>query len=246
MKNYVDGKVIVITGGSSGFGLATARLLLELGGKVVITGRNRERLQTAEADLNSTHLLAIQADATVTADWQHMIEATLEKFGRIDVLINNHGAAICIDSIENMTDETIQKVCDLNLNATIKGCREVIPVMKKQGSGHIINVSSSCAHHGWAMWGPYTAAKAGLVAFTRVLQREMGEWGGKATSFTPGAARTNFCDASGIPTDWLEGYPSSEDFARTMVHCVDIPDGCVIEEVIVWGTKQIKDMLNPY
>ena len=246
MKNYIKDKVIIITGGSSGFGLETSRLLLELGGKVVITGRNAERLQEAQGDLDSERLSTIQADATVTVDWRRLVETTLEQLGRIDVLVNNHGAAIQLDTIENMTDETIQEVCDLNLNSVIKGCREVIPVMKKQGSGHIINVSSACALRGWAMWGPYTAAKTGIVGFTRVLHREMCEWGGKATSFIPGAAQTNFCQASGIDSEWMDGYPSPEDFARTLAHCVDVPDGCVIEEVRVWGTKQIKDMLNPY
>ena len=246
MKNYVEGKVVIITGGSSGFGLETARLLLELGASVVITGRNVERLHKAQADLASDRLLAIQADATVSIDWRRVIETTVEQFKRIDVLINNHGAVIQVDTIENMTDETIQEVCDLNLAAVIKGCREVIPVMKQQGSGHIINVSSVCALRGWALWGPYTAAKAGMVGFTRVLHREMCEWGGKATNFIPGAAKTGFCEAAGIDADWMEGYPSPEDFARTLVHCVDVPDGCIIEEVRVWGTKQVKEMLNPY
>lgn len=246
MKNYVEGKVVIITGGSSGFGLETARLLLELGGKVVITGRNTQRLQAAQADLDSDRLLAIQADATISIDWRRLIETTIDQFGRIDVLINNHGAVIQVDLIENMTDETIQEVCDLNLAAVIKGCREVIPLMKQQGSGQIINVSSACALRGWAMWGPYTAAKAGMVGFTRVLHREMCEWGGKATNFIPGAAKTNFCNAAGIDSDWMEGYPTPEDFARTLVHCVDVPDGCVIEEVRVWGTKQVKEMLDPY
>ena len=63
-----------------------------------------------------------------------------------------------------------------------------------------------------------------MVGFTRCLHLEMAEWGGKATSFVPGAARTNFCDAAGIADDWLDGYPDADDFARTLVHCIDVPD----------------------
>jgi NAD(P)-dependent dehydrogenase (short-subunit alcohol dehydrogenase family) len=145
-----------------------------------------------------------------------------------------------------MDDQTISDVLDVNIGSVIKGCREVIKVMRKQGRGHIVNVSSGCAYHGWAKWGVYTAAKAGMVVFTRCLHREMAEWGGKATSFIPGAARTNFCKAAKIADDWQDGYPTAEDFARTLVHCVDVPESSFVEEVNIWGTKQVKEMLNPF
>ncbi len=246
MKHYIEGKVIIVTGGSSGFGLEAARILLEMGAKVVITGRNQDRLDRATADLSSENLLPVQADAVSSDDWQKLLKATQERFGRLDVLVNNHGAGVKLAEVADMDDELIQKVLDINLISVIKGCREAVKLMKPQGSGQIVNVSSGCAHYSWAMFATYTAAKAGLVGFTRCLHKEMAEWGGKATSFVPGAARTGFCDAAGIPTDWLEGFPGAEEFARTLVHCIDVPDNCVIDEAIIWGTKQVKDMLNPY
>jgi len=246
MKNYVKNKVIIITGGSSGYGLAAAELLLEMGAKVVITGRNAARLKAAAKKLASKNLLAVQADAVKTADWKKLVRAVLKRFGRIDVLLNNHGAGVKIASVEEMDDAAIQETLDVNIASVIKGCREVIPVMKKQGSGHIVNVSSGCAYHGWPKWATYTAAKAGMVVFTRCLHLEMAEWGGKATSFIPGAGRTNFCKAVGIDDGWLDGYPGAEEYARTLVHCIDVPQNTVIEEVDVWGTKQVKDMLVPY
>lgn len=247
MKNYVDGKIIMITGGTSGFGLESARLILEMGGKVAITGRNQEKLEQAKADLNGgDSVLAIQADACVTADWQKAIKEALDKFGRIDVLVLNHGAGVSIKPTEEMTDEAIQKVLDINIASVIKGAREVIPVMKKQGKGHIITVSSACARHSWPTWGTYTAAKAGLVAFTRCLHIEMSEWGGKASSFIPGAARTNFCKASELDDSWQSELPDAADFARTLVHCIDMPDNSFIEEVNIWGTAQVPAMVNPF
>lgn len=246
MKHYVQDKVVIITGGSSGFGLEAARLLLEMRAKVAICGRDLPRLENAHTDLASEDVLAVQADATQTTDWQKLIRATLDRFGRIDVLVNNHGAGVKMTDVEELEDAEIQTILDINLISVIKGCREVIKVMKPQGSGQIVNVSSGCAHYSWPQWATYTAAKAGLVGFTRCLHKEMAEWGGKATSFVPGAARTGFCDAAGIATDWLEGFPEASEFARTLVHCIDVPDNCVIDEAIIWGTKQVKDMLNPY
>ncbi len=246
MEHYIQDKVAVITGGSSGFGLETARMLLDMGAKVVITGRNKERLQKAEQDLSHESLLAIQADACQTADWQTVIKATMDRFKRIDVLVNNHGAGVQISDLEELTDETIETILDINIASVIKGCREVVKVMKKQGKGHVVNVSSACAHYSWPGWATYTAAKAGMVGFTRCLHKEMEQWGGKATTFVPGAARTEFCKAANLEDDWQEGYPEARDFARTLVHCIDVPDNCVIDEAVIWGTRQVKDMLNPY
>lgn len=246
MKHYIKDRVVVITGGSSGFGLEAARMLLEMGAKVAITGRNQERLDQAEKKLANADLLAVQADAVETEDWKKLITAVKKRFGRIDVLVNNHGAGIKIAEVEQMTDDDIQQVMDVNIISVMKGCREVVGEMKKQGSGHIINVSSGCAHYSWPSWAAYTSAKAGMVGFTRCLHLEMAEWGGKATSFVPGAARTNFCKAAGIEDDWLDGYPSAEDFARTLVHCIDVPESSFIDEVIIWGTKQVKEMINPF
>ena len=246
MDHYLSDRVVVITGGSSGFGLETARILLGLNAKVVITGRNKKRLDDAEKDLQNEKLLAVQADAAETKGWKRLFAKTVERFKRIDVLVNNHGAGVKVAPTEEMDDDSILEIININLTSVIKGCREVIQVMKAQRRGHIVNVSSGCAHHSWPSWGVYTAAKAGIVGFTRCLHLEMSEWGGKATSFIPGAARTGFCDAAGIDSSRQDGYPGSHEFARTIVHCIDVPENTVVEEVNIWGTKQISDMLNPF
>jgi len=247
MKHYIQDKTIIVTGGTSGFGLEAARMLLELGGNLVITGRNAEKLHQAEAALGAgKNLLAVQADATSTDDWKRLLDATITRFARLDVLVNNHGAGGKIAPVEEMEDSDIEQTLAVNLASVAKGCREAIKVMKPAGRGHIVNVSSACAHHSWPNWSVYTAAKAGLVGFTRCIHLEMAQWGGKATTFIPGAARTGFCDASGIDGSWMEGYPGAEEFARTLVHCVDVPENCFIEEVSVWGTKQVKESICPF
>jgi len=235
----VKGKVVVVTGGSSGVGLETARILLGRGAKVAITGRDKKRLAAAAAELKSDALLPVQADACKTADWKRLLKQVADECGRIDVLVSNHGAGVKIAKTEDQDDAAIAEALDINLTSVIKGCREVVPYMKKQRSGLIVNVSSACAYHSWPQWGVYTAAKAGLVAYTRCLHLEMLEWGGRATNFIPGAARTNFCKAAKVDDSWLEGFPSAQDFARCIVQCIDTPENCFIEEVSIWGTKQV-------
>lgn len=246
MADFIKGKTILITGGSSGFGLEAARILLGRGANVVITGRDAQRLAAAEKELAHANLVAVQADARSTADWKKVLGATVRRFGKLDVLVNNHGGGVKIAPLEELSDDDIHTTLAINIESVAIGCREAIKVMKPNGRGHIINVSSACAHHGWRNFSVYTAAKAGMVTFTRCLQVEMGLWGGKATCFIPGAAQTNFCAAANFDGSWLEGYPSGADFAHGIVQCIDVPDNCVIEEVRLWGTKQINEALHPF
>jgi NAD(P)-dependent dehydrogenase (short-subunit alcohol dehydrogenase family) len=245
MKNYVEGKVAIVTGGTSGFGLETARTLLAMGAAVVITGRDEDRLVKATQSLDGEQLLAVRADTTETAHWRHLVETTVARFGRIDVLVNNAGAGVKIAPLEEQADEQIEASLAVNLTGAIKGCREVIRAMKPQGRGHIINISSVCANHAWPGWTVYSAAKAGIVLFTRCLHLEMATWGGKATTVIPAAAITGFKAAADMPATWPAGFPTAADFARTIVQAIDVPDNCVIEELTIWGTEQVKT-LSPY
>ncbi len=247
MKHYVNDKVVLITGGSSGFGKETARLLLELGAQVVITGRNRERLDAAARDLGGDGALqAIRADACEVTDWARLLDDVYERHGRLDVCVMNHGAGVEIAETETLDDETVDAIIDINITSVIKGSREVVRRMKAQGRGYIVTVASACSYHSWPGWGPYTAAKAGLVAFTRCLHLEMSGWGGKAGCFIPGAAKTGFCQAANLDDSFMAGFPTAEEFARTLVHTIDVPDSCFIEEVNIWGTAQVPAMVNPF
>jgi NAD(P)-dependent dehydrogenase (short-subunit alcohol dehydrogenase family) len=191
-ENYVKDRVVIVTGWSSGFGLESAGLLLEMAAKVVITGRDAARLKKAEADLGKGgNVLAVRADAVRTPDWKRLIDTTVKTFGCLDVLINNHGAGGKIAEVENMDDASIGETIDVNLSGVIKGCREAVRAMKPRGKELIVNVSSACARHAW-----------------------------------------------------LEGYPGAAEFARSLVHCVDVPDNCVMEELNIWGTRRIKDMMT--
>lgn len=241
MSDHISGRTFLITGGSSGFGLETARLLLARGARVAITGRDQARLDAAASQLPG--VLAIRADACRTADWRSALGEVQARFGRLDALVNNHGAGVRIAPMTEQDDDAIDAALAINLASVLRGSREAMALMRPQGRGHIVNVASVCARHAWAGWGPYTAAKAGLVAFTKVLHLEMQPWGGKATSFIPGAARTGFCAAASLDDAWQAGLPDAADIAHELVKTLDVPPHVFMESVTVWGTAQV---LNPF
>lgn len=116
MEHFIVGKVIIITGGSSGIGLEAAKMLLKMGAQVIITGKNEPKLKAAElslkpfADDGKTEVISIRADARVPGDWDTLFASTLAKYGRIDVLVNNHGAAIKKGNLVEHSDEEIEEV----------------------------------------------------------------------------------------------------------------------------------------
>ena len=233
----LDGKVALVTGAALGLGNAFARALAAEGAQLSVCDVRDEVMELSGAI--GKQVLTMKADVSKAEDVRRVVDTTKQELGRIDVLVNNHGAGVKIAKTEDQDDAAIAEALETNLASVIKGCREVVPYMKKQKSGLIVNVSSACAYHSWPNWGVYTAAKAGVVGFTRCLHLEMLEWGGRATNFIPGAARTNFCKAAKVDDSWLEGFPSAHDFARCIVQCIDTPDNCFIEEVSIWGVKQV-------
>ena len=130
MMDFIKGKTIVSTGGTTGFVLEAARILRSRGAKVGITVRTAKRLGAAKKELAHANLLAVQADATVTADWQKLFKAVAKRFGNVDVLVNNHGAGIKIAPLEEMTDEEIRITLATNIESVIIGCREAVRLMK--------------------------------------------------------------------------------------------------------------------
>ncbi len=239
MRDHVMNKSIVITGGSSGIGLALASQLLMRGARVTIGARSQERLEKAEQSLEEPErLLAVPFDATRKGDWEQLLEQVRERFERIDVLVANHGAGIRIAPLEEQSESQIEESIQINLTSTIKGCKAALPIMRRQGRGHILTVGSACSYHSWPEWSVYTAAKAGLVGFTRCLHLEMVQWGGKATFVAPGATRTGFQQAAGLDKD-MAGLPEASDMAAVMLHVIDVPPHVVIENVSAWGTEQV-------
>lgn len=186
----------IVTGGSKGYGFGIAEALKNRGAEVWITGRDEAALKETGGRLN---VHTVRADVTKGEDWDRLLEEVLSASGeRLDILINNAGAGICIAPVEEQTDEQVQKSIAVNLTGAILGCRRAAPVMRKRGSGTIINISSVCARQAWPGWAVYSAAKAGLMQFSKCLYTELREHGVRVTSVIPSWGATEFGKATGL------------------------------------------------
>lgn len=163
----VEGKVCIITGAASGVGREDALLLAREGAKVVLTDLNDEAGRQVAAEIGENALF-IHQDIASEADWQNVIKVTLERFGRLDVLINN-AAILALGSIEDTSLELWQKVQKINTEGYFLGCKYGVQAMKESGGGSIVNMSSVAALGGMPMFCAYSASKGAVAAMTRSI-----------------------------------------------------------------------------
>ena len=197
------GRVAVVTGGTRGIGLAIARLLAEDGASVVVSGRDAARLDAAAREIEAcgASVLAQQAHAGRREDVDRLVEATRERFGRIDVLVNNAG--ITRDQLlVRMKDEDWDQVMDTNLRGVFLLTRAAAKAMMRQRSGRIINVSSTAGAMGNPGQVNYSAAKAGVVGLTKAAARELAHWSILVNAVAPGLIETDM--AATIPAEARE------------------------------------------
>jgi 3-oxoacyl-[acyl-carrier protein] reductase len=197
------GKVAIVTGGTRGIGLAIARLLAEDGASVVVSGRDAARLEAAVKDLESlgAPAMAVAADAAKREDADRLVEATRERFGRIDVLVNNAG--ITRDQLlVRMKDDDWDQVLDTNLRGVFLMTRAVGKVMMRQKSGRIINIASTAGAMGNPGQVNYSAAKAGVIGLTKAAGRELAHWNILVNAVAPGLIETDM--AASIPAEARE------------------------------------------
>lgn len=187
-------KTWLVTGASKGLGLALVKQLLALGQNVAATSRNPEVLTAAAGDNN---LLALYTDLADDASVHQALAKTVEKFGGIDVAINNAGYGIG-GSLEELTDEEVRQSFDVNVFGTINVIRNVLPYMRAQQSGHIINISSIAGFAASTGWAAYAATKFAVTGLTEVLAEDVRELGITATVVLPGGFRTSFLDKDSI------------------------------------------------
>jgi NAD(P)-dependent dehydrogenase (short-subunit alcohol dehydrogenase family) len=186
-------RVAVITGSASGIGRATARLFAEAGASVVLASRRPDKLQAVADEIIASggHALVAQTDVTVEAQVKHLVERSLERFGRIDVLVNNAGI-LTRTPVPDTTEDEWYALVDTNLKGPFLCCKHVLPVMLKQGRGNIVNIASYLGQFAGSGNTPvYSATKGGLIALTRAL----------AVKYGPQQIRTNAIAPAFIKTD---------------------------------------------
>ena len=243
MTESLKGKVAVITGVGSGFGKATAELFAKADQvSLVLIDRNEKALEATSKNCeeSGSKVVALASDVTRPETFVRALKEALDNFGKVDFLINYAGGALKVAPIEEMDDEINRRIIDLNLTSTIMSCRTFTPQFKKQGYGKIINVSSACDRRSWQGWSVYSAAKAGVNAFTKCLYTELRPHGIAVTLLVPGGSNTGFQAASGVNTfEWDESLAVRPEHFADMVYqtCALTKGGCV-SEMLVYGLAQ--------
>ena len=203
----LTGRTAIITGGSKGLGLAMADGLASAGANIVIVNRTQEEGQAAAESIQSNHkvqAIALQADVTNEGETEAMAKAAMDKFGRIDILINNAGINIR-GSIEELSAADFKKVMDVNVNGVWLCSKAVTPYMKAAKNGRIINLASTLGVVGLANRTPYTSSKGAVVQMTRALALELAPWNINVNAICPGP----FLTEMNIP---IAGTPEAKNF----------------------------------
>ncbi|MCU7549557.1 SDR family oxidoreductase [Chitinophagaceae bacterium LB-8] len=246
MSNNIEGKVIVITGASSGLGEAAARHLSEQGAMVVLGARRVDRIQALANELTEKggKALALAADVTQVDQVKALVDTAVKTFGRVDVIINNAGLMPQSPLDRYKIDEWNQMI-DVNIKGVLYGIAAALPYMKEQKSGHIINVSSVAGHKVRAGGAVYAATKHAVRVISEGLREEVKPYHIRTTIISPGAVDTELPNTISEP-DVAEGFQKfyknyaipAHSFARVVAFAISQPEEVDINEILYRPTKQ--------
>lgn len=208
-----EGQTVLITGASRGIGAAAARLYAEAGANVVLTARSADAI-TALADEIGASALAVPCDVARYTETEAAVNAAVDRFGSLDILINNAGVIEPIARLDLSDPDGWGHAIDVNLKGVYHGIRAALPVMLKAGKGSILSISSGAAHGPVEGWSHYCASKAGAAMLTRMIDKEYRHQGIRAIGLSPGTVATEMqreIKASGINPvsrlDWSDHIP---------------------------------------
>ena len=236
MSESLTGKVVIITGASSGIGEASARLLSERGCKLTLAARSIDKMESLAAEL-STESLVVGADLTDPDDITNMVEGTVERFGRIDVMLANAGVYIPGQFADGDID-SYSMMLKLNVDAVFRCAHAVIPIMKAAGGGDIVVTSSISGHIDIAGEPVYSASKHAVQTFVHTLRRQVAEHGIRVMSLAPGPVAN--------PMQWLYepaeqkhaveeagSHLASEDCADAILFMLSRPPHVTIRDLVI-------------
>ncbi len=224
-------RVALITGGTSGFGLETARRFKQNGDTVIIASRNSEKVRAVTEKFGFDDGFSL--DVSSYENWIEVKNSIIQKYGRVDVLINNAGCGGVIDTVQMQTKESIDKVIDTDLKGVVYGCNVFAAHMIEREAGIIINVASIAAREHWESWALYCAAKAAVLSFSKSLYAELRQHGIRVTAILPGGSITGFQKNCNI--DECEESMTAEDVANVIIYCANLRKDIVVEEITVRG-----------
>ena len=241
MKNRLSDKVVIITGASSGIGAATTRLLAEHGCKLALAARSADKLR-ALADSLSSETLVIPTDVTVPGDILNMVEKTIKRFGRVDVLFANAGIYIP-GQVEDGDPDAWANLMNINVDGVMRCVHAVLSHMKTQQSGDIL-VTSSISGFIDIHWEPvYSASKHAIQAFVHTLRRQVSKDGIRVGAIAPGAVANElwgFNDAADIERVSVQehAYLRSEDVAEAVAFMLLQPAHVTIRDLVMLPQNQ--------
>lgn len=233
MAIELEGKVAFITGGARGIGFDIAERLVREGGSVFICGRDPSGLKSALGSLRDreggSRADGAVADVRRYSDCQGAVHRAVERFGRIDLLVNNAGIGI-FKPVDNLTPEEWDATIQTNLSGVFYCCREAIPIMRQCGGGHIFNISSLLAVHPIPTGAAYNASKFGLNGLSEAMLQDVRYDGIRVTTIMPGSVATDFggSPGSGGHEPWKL---SGEDIARAVVDAYRYPSYALVSRI---------------
>jgi NADP-dependent 3-hydroxy acid dehydrogenase YdfG len=244
----LDGRVVVVTGASSGIGAAVAEALAGAGAAVVLGARREERLrEVAEGILGRGGRAAVRAtDVTVRSDVEALASLALDRFGGIDVLVNNAGIMPLSPVAELRVDDWVRMV-DVNVKGVLHGIAAVLPTMLERGGGHIVNVGSVAGRRPFPGGSVYSATKFAVRSLSWGMQLELSAAHGiRITDIQPGVVATELTDHIPDPSrreafqsNWEERRSlGPRDVARAVVFAVTSPDHVNVNEILIRPTDQ--------
>jgi NADP-dependent 3-hydroxy acid dehydrogenase YdfG len=246
MENNIKDKVVIITGASSGMGEAAAKHLAQLGASVVLGARRADRIEKLAKEINDNggKALAFAADVTQRDQVKNLVDAAVEAFGRVDVLLNNAGI-MPLSLVESLHVDEWDKMIDVNLKGVLNGIAAVLPYMKEQKSGQIINTSSVAGHKVFSGSAVYSATKFAVRALSEGLRMEVKPYNIRTTIVCPGAVKTELlehiseADIQQANKDYVGAVGISPDsFARVVAFAISQPEDVDINEIIFRPTSQ--------